>query len=166
MSDDAANGAAEGDEIIRLSDVYKIFGPQPRGRAFELARSGVPKNDVQRLSGHVVGLTDVNFSVNRGEIFVVMGLSGSGKSTAIRMVNKLHDVTHGEVLVDGVDVQKLHCRWSDSLRSPITGPPSSPAACSSASASLVHWPPIRTSSSWTRRSARSTRSSGVRCKTR
>ena len=111
MSDDAANGpansAAEGDEIIRLSEVYKIFGPQPRGRAFELARSGVPKNDVQRLSGHVVGLTDVNFSINRGEIFVVMGLSGSGKSTAIRMVNKLHDVTHGEVLVDGVDVQKL-----------------------------------------------------------
>ena len=36
-----------------------------------------------------------------------MGLSGSGKSTAIRMVNKLHDVTHGEVLVDGMDVQKL-----------------------------------------------------------
>ncbi|WP_420439999.1 quaternary amine ABC transporter ATP-binding protein [Candidatus Poriferisodalis sp.] len=107
MSDDAANGAGGGDEIIRLNDVYKIFGPQPRGRAFELARSGVPKNDVQRLSGHVVGLTDVNFSVNRGEIFVVMGLSGSGKSTAIRMVNKLYDVTHGEVLVDGTDVQKL-----------------------------------------------------------
>ena len=63
---------------------------------------------MQRLSGHVVGLTDVNFSVKRGEIFVVMGLSGSGKSTAIRMVNKLHDVTHGEVLVDGTDVQKLY----------------------------------------------------------
>ena len=108
MSHDAANSAAEGEEIIRLNDVYKIFGPQPRGRAFELARSGVPKNDVQRLSGHVVGLTDVNFSIKRGEIFVVMGLSGSGKSTAIRMVNKLHDVTHGEVLVDGVDVQKLY----------------------------------------------------------
>ena len=116
MSDDAAgNGAAggaqsdsaEGDEIIRLNEVYKIFGPQPRGRAFELARSGVDKNEIQRLSGHVVGLTDVNFSVHRGEIFVVMGLSGSGKSTAIRTVNKLHDVTYGEVLVDGVDVQKL-----------------------------------------------------------
>ena len=41
-------------------------------------------------------MTDVNFQVNRGEIFVVMGLSGSGKSTAIRMVNKLYDVTNGE----------------------------------------------------------------------
>ncbi len=109
MSDDSAgNGAAggaqpsraEGDEIIRLNEVYKIFGPQPQGRAFELARSGVDKNEVQRLSGHVVGLTDVSFSIKRGEIFVVMGLSGSGKSTAIRTVNKLHDVTYGEVLVE------------------------------------------------------------------
>ena len=95
------------DTIIEFKDVYKIFGPQPRGRPFEMARAGIPKNEVQRLTGHVVGITDVNFSVGRGEIFVVMGLSGSGKSTAIRMVNKLHDVTHGEVLVDGVDVQKL-----------------------------------------------------------
>ena len=95
------------DTIVEFNSVYKIFGPQPRGRAFELARSGVAKNDVQRQTGHVVGMTDVNFKVNRGEIFVVMGLSGSGKSTAIRMVNKLYSVTHGEVLVDGEDVQKL-----------------------------------------------------------
>ena len=95
------------DTIIEFKDVYKIFGPQPRGRAFEMARSGIPKNEVQRRTGHVVGITDVNFAVERGEIFVVMGLSGSGKSTAIRMVNKLHDVTYGEVMVGDVDVQKL-----------------------------------------------------------
>ena len=97
----------ENDEIIRLENVYKIFGPPPRGRAFDLAQAGVHKNEVQRQSGHVVGLSDVSFSVKKGEIFVVMGLSGSGKSTAIRTVNKLHDVTHGQVLVDGVDVQQL-----------------------------------------------------------
>lgn len=96
-----------GEPIIRLNNVYKIFGPQPNGRAFDLASSGVGKNEVQRQTGHVVGLTDVNFEVKQGEIFVVMGLSGSGKSTAIRTVNKLHDTTHGEVIVDGVDVQKL-----------------------------------------------------------
>jgi glycine betaine/proline transport system ATP-binding protein len=97
----------QGEEIIRLEEVYKIFGPQPRGRALTLAKSGVHKNEVQRQSGHVVGLTDVSFSIKKGEIFVVMGLSGSGKSTAIRTVNKLHDVTHGQVIVDGTDVQKL-----------------------------------------------------------
>ncbi len=94
-------------EKIRLNNVYKIFGDQPRGRALELAKAGVNKDDVQARTNHVVGLTDVNFSVEEGEIFVVMGLSGSGKSTAIRTVNKLHDVTDGEVLVDGQDVQQM-----------------------------------------------------------
>ncbi len=98
---------AADEEIIRLKNVYKLFGPQPTGRAFDLVKAGVGKNDVQRMSGHVVGLNNVNFSIRKGEIFVVMGLSGSGKSTAIRTVNKLHDITSGEVLVDGVDVQLL-----------------------------------------------------------
>ena len=96
-----------GEEIIRLESVYKIFGPQPQGRAFDLVRAGYGKDEVLRRSGHVVGLNDVNFSVGQGELFVVMGLSGSGKSTAIRTVNKLHDITHGAVLVEGTDVQKL-----------------------------------------------------------
>jgi glycine betaine/proline transport system ATP-binding protein len=99
--------AADDNEMIRLDGVYKIFGPQPGGRAFELARAGVGKNDIQERTGHVVGLTDVSFSVARGEIFVVMGLSGSGKSTAIRTVNRLHTVTEGEVWVDGIEVQSL-----------------------------------------------------------
>ncbi|MEE1564666.1 MAG: betaine/proline/choline family ABC transporter ATP-binding protein, partial [Acidimicrobiales bacterium] len=68
---------------------------------------GVHKDEVQRLSGHVVGMKDVSFTVNKGEIFVVMGLSGSGKSTAIRTVNKLHDITAGKVTVDGTNVQEL-----------------------------------------------------------
>ena len=92
---------------ISLRNVFKIFGDQPRGRALDLAKAGVPKDDIQLLTEHVVGLNDVSFDVEAGEIFVVMGLSGSGKSTAIRTVNKLHTVTDGEVLVDGIDVQKL-----------------------------------------------------------
>ena len=95
------------DEIIRLDHVFKIFGPQPRGRALTLAKQGLNKNEVQAATDHVVGMTDVSFSVERGETFVIMGLSGSGKSTAIRTVNKLHDVTDGSVWVDGIDVQKL-----------------------------------------------------------
>jgi len=99
--------SAATEEIIRLENVYKIFGPQPRGRAFDLVKAGFGKDEVLRRSGHVVGLNDVSFSINRGEIFVVMGLSGSGKSTAIRTVNQLHDITSGHVWVDGVDVQTL-----------------------------------------------------------
>ena len=93
--------------IVSLEHVYKIFGPDPRGRAYDLSRAGVEKDEVQRLSGHVVGMKDISFTVNKGEIFVVMGLSGSGKSTAIRTVNKLHDITAGQVTVDGINVQEL-----------------------------------------------------------
>ena len=96
-----------GDEIIRLEGIYKIFGPRPTGRAYELSQEGYGKEEVQRLTGHVVGLRDVNFDVRRGEIFVVMGLSGSGKSTALRTVNKLFVATAGQVWVDGTDVQQL-----------------------------------------------------------
>ena len=93
--------AQMGDEIIALDSVFKIFGPQPRGRAYDLASSGMGKDEVQAETGHVVGLHDVSFAVSRGEMFVVMGLSGSGKSTALRTVNKLHDITAGTVLRRG-----------------------------------------------------------------
>jgi glycine betaine/proline transport system ATP-binding protein len=99
--------AADGEGLIRLEHVYKIFGPQPQGRALDLAKAGYTKDEVQSRAGHVVGLNDVSFSIDEGELFVVMGLSGSGKSTAIRTVNKLHDITAGAVWVDGVNVQTL-----------------------------------------------------------
>ena len=99
--------AVAGSDLIRLEDVYKIFGPQPHGRAFDLVRAGVGKDEVLRQSGHVVGIDNVSFSVAQGEIFVVMGLSGSGKSTVLRTVNKLLEATAGQVWVDGTDVQTL-----------------------------------------------------------
>ena len=99
--------STNGEEIIVLDGVYKIFGPQPRGRAFDLLRSGMSKDEVQAETGHVVGLDDVSFTVRRGEVFVVMGLSGSGKSTAMRTVNKLIGVTAGSITVAGTEVQAL-----------------------------------------------------------
>src|SRR5690606_8069982 len=47
---------------------------------------------------------DAGFTVQPGEIFVIMGLSGSGKSTIIRMLNGLLQPTAGEVLVQGANV--------------------------------------------------------------
>ena len=99
--------ASMGEEIVFVEGVYKIFGPQPTGRALDLARAGLGKDQVQAETAHVIGLDNVSFTVRKGEILVVMGLSGSGKSTALRTVNKLHDVTAGTVMVDGTDVQAL-----------------------------------------------------------
>lgn len=52
-------------------------------------------------------LKDVSFSVPEGEFLVVIGLSGSGKSTMLRCINRLIDPTEGEIIWNGVDLAKL-----------------------------------------------------------
>ncbi|NEP46197.1 MAG: betaine/proline/choline family ABC transporter ATP-binding protein, partial [Okeania sp. SIO2H7] len=50
------------------------------------------------------GIADVSFKIDRGELFVVMGLSGSGKSTLVRCLNRLINPTSGHVYIDDEDV--------------------------------------------------------------
>jgi glycine betaine/proline transport system ATP-binding protein len=50
---------------------------------------------------------DVTFDVAPGEFFVIMGLSGSGKSTVLRMLNRLVEPTSGELLIDGRNVATM-----------------------------------------------------------
>jgi phosphonate transport system ATP-binding protein len=52
-------------------------------------------------------LSNITFSVPQGEFLIVIGLSGSGKSTMLRCINRLHDPTSGEILFNGVDTAKL-----------------------------------------------------------
>jgi len=54
----------------------------------------------------IVGLKDVNFTVNDGEFLVVIGLSGSGKSTLLRCINRLIEPTEGRILWDDIDITK------------------------------------------------------------
>lgn len=66
-----------------------------------MRRSGKSKAEVERETGSTIGAYDVNFDVSRGEIFVVIGLSGSGKSTILRGINGLNELTEGKVYLDG-----------------------------------------------------------------
>jgi glycine betaine/proline transport system ATP-binding protein len=93
-----------GEEKIRVENLYKIFGPHPE-RALKMVREeGKDKATVFTETGMTIGVNDASFTVNKGEIFVVMGLSGSGKSTLVRMLNRLIEPTAGHVFVDGDDV--------------------------------------------------------------
>ena len=60
--------------------------------------------NVQKHYGDFQALTDVNFNVKKGEIVVVCGPSGSGKSTMIRCINKLEDITSGDIIVNGANL--------------------------------------------------------------
>ena len=57
--------------------------------------------------GHITALSDVNLTIQDGEIFGIIGQSGAGKSTLIRCINMLEPPTSGEVIINGKDMTKL-----------------------------------------------------------
>jgi glycine betaine/proline transport system ATP-binding protein len=96
-------------EKIVVKNLYKIFGSKSEA-AMQMLRRGEGKDEIFRKTGQTVGVQDASFSVEEGEVFVVMGLSGSGKSTLVRMLNRLIEPTSGEVLIDGRDITRMSKR--------------------------------------------------------
>ncbi|GAB6908109.1 glycine betaine transporter subunit; ATP-binding compoent of ABC superfamily [Desulfosarcina cetonica] len=94
------------DDKIIVKNLYKIFGPNP-DKAMTLLGQGLEKTEIFERTGMTVGVNNANFTIRSGEIFVIMGLSGSGKSTIVRMLNRLIEPTAGEVIVDGRDVVRM-----------------------------------------------------------
>jgi glycine betaine/proline transport system ATP-binding protein len=89
---------------IRAEGLFKVFGRR-QAEAVRRLREGAERDDVLRFGTPAV--IDASFEVQRGEIFVVMGLSGSGKSTLLRMLNGLLDATAGSIYVHGEDVAAM-----------------------------------------------------------
>ena len=66
------------------------------------------KNVSKTYPNGVKGLKNVNLTIDQGEFVAIIGLSGAGKSTLIRTINRMIDITEGQLIVDGVDVMTLH----------------------------------------------------------
>ncbi|MFT5718408.1 MAG: glycine betaine/proline transport system ATP-binding protein [Oleiphilaceae bacterium] len=92
--------------LIQIEGLYKIFGKRPKD-IMPMVLAGKSKDEILAETGHTVGLKDINMTINKGEIFVIMGLSGSGKSTLIRHFNRLIDPTEGIIKFENIDVMKL-----------------------------------------------------------
>lgn len=75
---------------IKVENLTKIFGQEPYKQT--------------------MAVNNVSFTVQAGEIFVIMGLSGSGKSTVLRCLNRLIEPSAGTIQVDGQDITKLESR--------------------------------------------------------
>jgi glycine betaine/proline transport system ATP-binding protein len=104
---------------LACRNLWKVYGP----RAAEFAASGrLAAGDNAELrrelqqQGHLAAVIDASFEVHVGEIFVIMGLSGSGKSTVVRCLSRLVEPTAGHVLLDGVDLRQASARQLIELR--------------------------------------------------
>src|SRR6056297_1309274 len=91
---------------IEVKDLFKIFGPHPK-KARQLLEQGLEKDEIFDKTETTIGVQKASFSIREGEVFVIMGLSGSGKSTMVRMLNRLIEPTSGQVLIDGEDLTAM-----------------------------------------------------------
>ncbi|WP_347346470.1 methionine ABC transporter ATP-binding protein [Microbacterium sp.] len=64
------------------------------------------RNVRKSFGGHVV-LDGIDLTIDKGDIFGLIGVSGAGKSTLLRCINRLEEVDSGEIVVDGIDVATL-----------------------------------------------------------
>ena len=88
---------------IEVTNLWKVFGANPKA-ALQPEHESMSREEIRQALGVVVGLRNVSFSVDRGQVFVVMGLSGSGKSTLVRCLIRLTEPTAGQVRFEGEDI--------------------------------------------------------------
>lgn len=66
------------------------------------------KNLVKTYNGKDIIVDNLDLEINRGEIVMLVGESGCGKTTTMRMINKLEEVTSGSIFIDGKDIQGIN----------------------------------------------------------
>jgi len=104
---------------VEFDNVDIVFGAN-RKAALALIDQGATRDEIIAQTSAVPGAVGITFAVERGEICVLMGLSGSGKSTVLRAINRLNEVARGSVFVehDGnrIDVTRCDQRTLRDLR--------------------------------------------------
>ncbi|WP_415952487.1 quaternary amine ABC transporter ATP-binding protein [Streptomyces sp. KLOTTS4A1] len=94
----------ESGPVFEVRDLWKVFGPKADRVPADPENAGLSTAELRAKTGCTAAVRDVSFEVQRGEVFVVMGLSGSGKSTLVRTLTRLIEPTSGSISINGEDV--------------------------------------------------------------
>lgn len=101
---------------ITISDLDVVFGEKQQ-LALDLLDEGKSRQEIIDETGQVVGVDKVSLTVKEGEICVLMGLSGSGKSSLLRTVNGLNNISRGSLQIkDGDKIVDLANCDEETLR--------------------------------------------------
>ncbi|MFQ3283046.1 choline ABC transporter ATP-binding protein, partial [Reinekea sp.] len=102
--------------MIEFKNVDVVFGKQPE-RAFPLLDNGDSLQDIQDQTNLTAAVRNASLKVGKGEICVLMGLSGSGKSSLLRTANGLNPLARGQVFLETEQgVQNFHDLTEDERR--------------------------------------------------
>ncbi len=88
---------------VEIKNLRLVFGKK-KERAIAMLDKGISIQEIREKTGTAVGVNDVSFDIEEGEMFVIVGLSGSGKSSLIRCLNLLNIPTQGEIFIDGENI--------------------------------------------------------------
>jgi glycine betaine/proline transport system ATP-binding protein len=96
--------------IIRFENVDVIFTKNPK-EALGLLDQGLNREQILKKTGQIVGVENASLEIEKGEICVLMGLSGSGKSSLLRCINGLNTVSRGSLFVEheGSQINIANC---------------------------------------------------------
>ena len=95
--------ASTGSVILSAEGLCKLYGGNP-AQALAMLQAGADRADIRRETGATVAVAGVSFDLSAGKILALLGRSNSGKSTLIRMVNRLVEPTGGTVFLNGRDM--------------------------------------------------------------
>ena len=101
------NGRAALQRIFSLLDVHEELIEKPDALPIKSFNDSIVFDHVSFLyagSGDLI-VNDANFTIKRGQMYAVVGSTGSGKSTVANLLARFYDVTSGQILIDGHDIR-------------------------------------------------------------
>ena len=110
------NGIAAGERVLALIDEKSSVTDKLDAKAITTFEEEITFRDVDFAYGEKQVLKNINMVIPKGKTVALVGPSGGGKSTLIDLIPRFMDVTHGAILLDGIDVRDLQ---QESLRNMI-----------------------------------------------
>lgn len=98
-------GAAALDRIEHLLNADNTITDKPDAKSVSTFSQSIELKDVRFAYGDKVILDNINLTIQKGKTIALVGPSGAGKSTLADLIPRFHDVTAGEILIDGVNVK-------------------------------------------------------------
>ena len=116
------NGLASADRVFAIMDIKSDIQDVDNAIKVKDLNSSLSFNDVSFAYGNKDEkvLNNINFKINKGEIFALVGPSGAGKSTLVDLIPRFYDTLSGSIKIDGKDIKDLELKSLRSLMGIVT----------------------------------------------